>query len=306
MKYTSRGLRRRRGTDKWEVTLTHKDLSGDHVPSCHTVEAKTQRQVGWRRDELIMELELEGAAADTNMTIREFLDNFLEYKERAAIIEASTLRGYRHEAKLICKYVGDVKLSELGIPHVNDFMARMTADGYSPKSVQGAFRLFKQSLKWAMAQDVLTKNPCDYCKPPKRVKTPINTLNRADRSRMLELARAAQPQPLALAIELALTTGMRHTFATMMIASGTDVRTVANYLGHSNVAMTLNTYADVDPDAKRLAVCKVESAFDVDMSRIIGESMDEPEPEPVLALTFTAEQLRAMLAEAERREKGVA
>ena len=70
--------------------------------------------------------------------------------------------------------------------------------------------------------------------------------------------------------------------------------------------MTLNTYADVDPDAKRLAVSKVESAFDVDMSRIIGESMDEPEPEPVLALTFTAEQLRAMLAEAEKREKGVA
>ena len=95
---------------------------------------------------------------------------------------------------------------------------------------------------------------------------------------------------------------LRHTFATMMIASGTDVRTVASYLGHANVAMTLNTYADVDPDAKRAAVCNVESAFDVDMSGIFLQAMDEPEPAPSPALVFTVDQLRAMLAEAERRE----
>ena len=34
---------------------------------------------------------------------------------------------------------------------------------------------------------------------------------------------------------------LRHTFATMMIAGGTDVRTVASYLGHSSVSMTLDT-----------------------------------------------------------------
>ena len=66
-----------------------------------------------------------------------------------------------------------------------------------------------------------------------------------------------------------------------------DVRTVASYLGHANVAMTLNTYADVDPDAKRAAVSKVEDAFDIDMSKIIDEAMGEPEPSP--ALVFTAD-----------------
>ncbi len=416
MRYSSRGMRRRRNTDKWEVTLSHRDpITGKLVSSYHTVGAKTEKQAERKRDELILELERKGSAAGSNMTVKEFLDTFLEYKEKAAIIEASTLRGYRNEARIVSKYLGSVKLSELGIGDVNGFMASMNADGYSAKSVQGAFRLFKQSLKWAMAQDVLTKNPCDYCKPPKRVKTPINTLNREGRSRMLRLARNAQPQPLALAIELALTTGMRrgevcalrwsdlhddcsitvshafglkdggfylktpktasslrtipltghifdvlcamkkdalrvladfgvkhadpfilgtqepdsrpynpqllgkefaafckmngfectfhdlrHTFATMMIASGTDVRTVASYLGHANVAMTLNTYADVDPDAKRSAVSKVENAFDVDMTRIIDDAMEEPESSP--ALVFTVEQLRAMLAEAERRE----
>ncbi|ERL09771.1 tyrosine-type recombinase/integrase [Olsenella profusa] len=47
---------------------------------------------------------------------------------------------------------------------------------------------------------------------------------------------------------------LRHTFATMMIANGCDVRTVASYLGHASVSMTLDIYADVDPDAKRAAV----------------------------------------------------
>lgn len=60
-----------------------------------------------------------------------------------------------------------------------------------------------------MAQDLLTKNPCMFCKPPKNYKKKINSLNREDHSRMLELARKAQPEPLGIAVELALTTGMR-------------------------------------------------------------------------------------------------
>lgn len=64
-------------------------------------------------------------------------------------------------------------------------------------------------MKLAVAQDFITKNPCDFCKPPKRVKTPINALSRGDRSRMLLIARRALPTPLSIAIELALTTGMR-------------------------------------------------------------------------------------------------
>jgi integrase len=54
---------------------------------------------------------------------------------------------------------------------------------------------------------------------------------------------------------------LRHTFATFMIASGVDVATVASYLGHSSVSMTLDVYATVDLDAKIAAVSKVEEAL---------------------------------------------
>ena len=91
---------------------------------------------------------------------------------------------------------------------------------------------------------------------------------------------------------------LRHTFATMMIAGGTDVRTVASYLGHSNVAMTLNTYAEVDPDAKRAAVDKIGEAFDLDLDGVFAKELEEP----AFTMSFTVEQLEAMLAEARKLE----
>lgn len=88
----------------------------------------------------------------------------------------------------------------VAIATVNGWMAKMTKDGYAPKGVAKPFRPLKQAMKWAVAQDLVTKNPCDFCKPPKRIKTPINALNREDRTRMMRLARAAQPQPLGMAM----------------------------------------------------------------------------------------------------------
>ena len=97
---------------------------------------------------------------------------------------------------------------------------------------------------------------------------------------------------------------LRHTFATMMIAAGTDVRTVASYLGHASVSMTLNIYADVDPDAKLNAVEKIMDSFDMDMDSFFGDDpLSAPAPQPqVPGITFTIEQLEALLAQAKRSQ----
>lgn len=41
---------------------------------------------------------------------------------------------------------------------------------------------------------------------------------------------------------------LRHTYASMAVAAGCDVITLANSMGHSNPSITLNTYADLWPD----------------------------------------------------------
>ena len=47
---------------------------------------------------------------------------------------------------------------------------------------------------------------------------------------------------------------LRHSFATRAIAAGADVKAVASVLGHTDARVTLNVYADSDPDSKRRAV----------------------------------------------------
>lgn len=102
---------------------------------------------------------------------------------------------------------------------------------------------------------------------------------------------------------------LRHTFATMMIGRGTDIRTVADWLGHEKPSVTLDIYADVAPEAKRDSLMKMKACFDLDMDGIFGEPETDSHALPasgVRGLTFTVEQLELMLAEARRREKGVA
>ncbi len=51
---------------------------------------------------------------------------------------------------------------------------------------------------------------------------------------------------------------LRHSYATVGIAAGADVKSVSANLGHSNAALTLNVYADADPESKRRASNLIE------------------------------------------------
>ena len=62
---------------------------------------------------------------------------------------------------------------------------------------------------------------------------------------------------------------LRHTFATIAISEGADVRSVAAILGHANVAMTLNVYASADAEAKRRAAEIVGKALEFKPAEVI-------------------------------------
>ncbi len=48
--------------------------------------------------------------------------------------------------------------------------------------------------------------------------------------------------------------GLRHTFATLGVQSGMDIKSLSSILGHSSAAMTLDIYASDDEQAKKLAM----------------------------------------------------
>ena len=51
---------------------------------------------------------------------------------------------------------------------------------------------------------------------------------------------------------------LRHSFATIMVASGADIKTVSVLLGHADPAMTLRVYADCLEDSKRAQMEKLD------------------------------------------------
>lgn len=66
---------------------------------------------------------------------------------------------------------------------------------------------------------------------------------------------------------------LRHTFATMMIGAGVDVRTTSEILGHANVSMTLNVYASANPETIMGAAERISQA----LGGGVREDQDEPE-----------------------------
>lgn len=376
MRYANRGLRRRSG-DKWEVVLTYTDPDTNKKQlTYHTVEAKTKPAAIRARDELRFKLEADEAAPTSSATVEKYMTEYIDRRQAGGTVEASTICGYRKTSKMITKYIGEYKMTKVTISNVEKLMSRMIDDRYSPCTCGKALRFLRMVFKDAMARDAITKNPCDYVRPPKNSKTKINALSFEERARMLDLAHQVVGNHLSLAVELALATGMRrseicalrwpdvdddgiihirrslgedggsyylkdaksassmrdvplaaptfvllksykerlaraaaglgvplgdsyviskkgisyepynptilskefstfaqmngfnctfhdlrHTFATYAIAAGIDIATVASYLGHANISITLNTYATVDPDAKRAAAATIEKVI---------------------------------------------
>lgn len=68
---------------------------------------------------------------------------------------------------------------------------------------------------------------------------------------------------------------LRHTFATMAISSGVDVKTLSSMLGHFSAGFTLDTYTHITNDMQRGAAEKIGGFME---SATATTTLEPPDP----------------------------
>lgn len=391
MYYTSARLVMR--NKKWRGFLSYKDTNGKYRQVSKTLEAKTKTEAKrelstWHQEmERAHEAELSDTlphAATAQMKVADYVDQYIDSLEARQAIEASSVKGYRASAKFIREEFSRVTVSSLKPIQVERWETKLIQRGLSSSTVGKAHRLLKQVMKNAVNCRLITYNPLDPVKPPKRKnkKPGINALDINARTELLTKLADLELVPVSVAATIALYTGLRrgeicalrwqdvdlkagtiwirqslgegpggfylklsktdkkrdvvlpptatrilaqwkaklgikadsenglyvltgqetyfnphalsaewtslskafgirgtegrlptfhdlrHTWATMYLAAGGDVKTAASNLGHANAAMTLNVYASADPNAKR------EAARLTEVAMVIGQKDD--------------------------------
>ena len=79
---------------------------------------------------------------------------------------------------------------------------------------------------------------------------------------------------------------LRHTFATMAISSGVDVKTLSSMLGHYSAGFTLDTYTHITNDMQRGAAEKIGGFMESATATTTPEPPDPPEESQCKVIPF--------------------
>jgi integrase len=70
---------------------------------------------------------------------------------------------------------------------------------------------------------------------------------------------------------------LRHSYASIMIEQGENIKYIQTQLGHSSPTVTLNVYAHLMKPTNQKAVCRLERAIFVDGSKMVAGAEDKVE-----------------------------
>ena len=119
----------------------------------------------------------------------------------------------------------------------------------------------KNSDKWQPYDIVYADNlifttkrgrPISYLEVNEGITRIVNKINKK------EIIQAKEEKRKAIIFNTFAMHSLRHTFATRCFELGIEPKIVQEFLGHSNIAMTMNIYTHVSEDIKRSAIEKIQ------------------------------------------------
>lgn len=205
---------------------------------------KTKYEANVKLEEYEKNLE-EEYIFNNSMTYNAWLDLWLESKTDT--ISKNTMQSYKSLfSKHIRPELGNYRLCTINTPLLKTFINSLKKSGLSSRSLIYIITLLKSSLRQAVIDDFLLKNPADKIIKPKLIPTKkVIALNKAETVKLLSVIK--EPKYYNL-FSLALRTGLRRS--EILGLRWTDIDFDNNTLSVEQTVLKINNVAVISPSVK--------------------------------------------------------
>ena len=200
-----RGSIRQKSKGSWQIQIyTGIGPDGKHRRHFETVRGR-KGDAQRRLTELLASLDKGVYTPPGKLTVAEHLQNWLNGYVKTNCSER-TLDAIQSIAEHhLIPSLGHISLKQLKPQEIQGYYGK-ACDKLSARSVHYHHRILKQSLKYAVRQGYLGRNPCELVDPPKPRLKPMRTLTPEELETLLENASDNQFYPV---IYTAVSTGLR-------------------------------------------------------------------------------------------------
>lgn len=267
MKTVGKGTVEARGKGKFRlrVSVTYNDGSSKRL--YNNVECRTKTEAKRLLDQWRMELLQDNVDYRRNdITVYQYLSEYLEYCKTEEGLSPSTIRGYRDIIdNRIKEKLGDIPLNELRPYMIEEHYSYLRRQGgrnggpLSGSTCQKVHSFLKTALKRAVILEYIPTNPCDRIKGPTARKPKTNSLTAEEAHRMSTLLRGHPDRRFAIAATIALATGMRRGEVCGLTWNDVDLDKGLIWVRKAVVVLTKKEYPD-EKNRLRIKDTKTDSS----------------------------------------------
>jgi len=201
-----RGSIRSKGKNSWQLQI-YTGLGPDGKPLRHFETVKGRKGDAQRRlTELLASLDKGVYTPPGRLTVAEHLNNWLEGYVKTNCSERTLDSIKSIVVHHLIPVLGHIQLNKLQPQVIQAYYGKALEKPLSSRSVHYHHRILKQSLKYAVRQGYLGRNPCELVDPPSPRKKPMRTLTPDELEVLLQTASGNQFYPV---IYTAVSTGLR-------------------------------------------------------------------------------------------------
>ncbi len=200
-----KGSIRSKGKSSWQIQIYLPKSSDGKYPRYFETIAGRKADAQRRLNELLVNLDKGTLTPSNRMSVADHLQNWLDGYVKTNCSQR-TLDGYQSivENHLFPAF-GGMALKQL-TPQIIQAYYGKACQKLSTRTVHHQHRVLSESLKYAVRQGYLNRNPCELCDPPSPQNKAMRTLTPAELEHLLDVGKDNYYYPI---IYFAVSTGLR-------------------------------------------------------------------------------------------------